>query len=135
MKRVKGNADGQKNVEMRRVIDDACPREQPLEIFEQKVPVFEETEHAQVHANTGDQPCSAGMAALGSGHLSAEPKIHRRRGKKQRGEWRGPCALKKVGRDYEKIFLRVSRVHTPARGHLGHFLPAILDWFVTDKIP
>src|SRR5438270_12005430 len=60
--------------EVRRMIDDADPREQPLEIFEQKVPVFEETEHAQVHANTGDQPCSAGMAALGSGHLSASQK-------------------------------------------------------------
>ena len=116
MKRVKGNADGQKNVEMRRVIDDACPREQPLEIFEQKVPVFEETEHAQVHANAGDQPCSAGMAAFGSGHLSAEPKIHRRRGKKQRGEWRVPGAVKNVARDYEKVFSRVPRVNTPVRG-------------------
>ena len=113
MKRVKGNADGQKNVEMRRVIDDACPREQPLEIFEQKVPVFEETEHAQVHANAGDQPCSAGMAALGSGHLSAEPKIHRRRGKEQRGEWWVPRAVKNVTRDYEKIFPRVPGTNIP----------------------
>ena len=33
MKRVEGNADGQKNVEMRWLIDDADPREQPLEVF------------------------------------------------------------------------------------------------------
>ncbi len=33
MKRVKGNADGQKNVEMRWLIDDADAREQPLKIL------------------------------------------------------------------------------------------------------
>jgi hypothetical protein len=41
MKRVKGNADGQKNVEVRWLIDDTKAREQPLEILQQKVSVFE----------------------------------------------------------------------------------------------
>ena len=54
MKRVEGNADGQKNVEMRWLIDDADPRKQPLKILQQKVPVFEKPEHAQVHADAGD---------------------------------------------------------------------------------
>jgi hypothetical protein len=116
MKRVKGNADRQENVEMRRVVDDADAREQPLEIFEQKIPVFEETEHAQVHANAGDQPGPARMALFGPGHLSAEPKIHGRRGKEQRGEWRVPCAIKNVARDYEKIFPRIPGMNTPIRG-------------------
>jgi hypothetical protein len=34
MKCIKGNADRQKNVEMRWLIDDADLREQPLEIFQ-----------------------------------------------------------------------------------------------------
>ena len=59
MESVKGNADGQKNVEMRWLINDADAGEQPLEIFQQKVPVFEESQHAQVHADAGNQPRAA----------------------------------------------------------------------------
>ena len=116
MKRVKGNADRQKNVEVRGLVEDSSAREQPLEILEQKVPVFEKTEHAQVHANAGNQPCPAGMAAFGPGHLSAKPKIHRRGGKKQCGEWRVPRAVKNVACDYEKIFSRVPGTNTPVGG-------------------
>src|SRR6266496_189284 len=56
------------------------------------------------------------MARFGSGHLSAEPKIHRRRRKEQYGEWRVPRAVKNVARDYEKIFPRVPRTNTPVGG-------------------
>ena len=59
MKSVKGDADGQKNVEMRRLINDANASEQPLKIFQQEIPVFEESQHAQVHADAGNQPRAA----------------------------------------------------------------------------
>src|SRR5437016_8740882 len=107
MKRVEGNADGQKNVEMRWLIDDADAPEYPLKILQQKISVFEEPKHAQVHADAANQPGPARMPPFSLGNLSAEPKIHRRRGKEQRGEWRVPRAVKDVARDYEKIFPRV----------------------------
>ena len=56
MKRVERDADRQKDIEMRRLVDDADARQEPLEIFEQEVSVFEKPEHAQVHADAGDQP-------------------------------------------------------------------------------
>ena len=56
------------------------------------------------------------MASLGPGHLSAEPKIHCCRGKKQCGERRIPCAIKNVARGYEKIFPRVPGSDAPVRG-------------------
>src|SRR5205823_9451401 len=74
MKRVKGNADGQKNVEVRWLIDDTKAREQPLEILQQKVPVFEKPEHAQVHADAGNQPGAPGMKAFGPSNSRPEPK-------------------------------------------------------------
>src|SRR5437762_13293643 len=107
MKRVKGNANGQKNIEMRWLVDDTDAREQPLKILQQKVPVFEEPEHAQVHADAANQPDATRMPPFGPGNLSAEPKIHCRRGKEQHGEWRVPRAVKNVARDYEKILPRV----------------------------
>src|SRR5437660_265606 len=56
MKSVKGNADRQQDVEVRWMIDDADSGEEPLEIFQQEVSVFEKPEHAQVHAEAGNQP-------------------------------------------------------------------------------
>ena len=56
MKGVKGNADGQQDVEMRRLINNPDLQQQPFEILEQKVSVLEKPEHAQVHCNTGNQP-------------------------------------------------------------------------------
>ena len=109
----KGNADGQKNVEMRWLIDDADPRKQPLKILQQKVPVFEKPEHAQVHADAANQPGPARMRAFRLGNLSAEPKIHCRRGKEQRGERRVSRAVKDVARAYEKIFPRVPGTNAP----------------------
>ena len=54
MESVKGNSDRKQNVQMRRLIDDPDSRKQPLKIFEQKVSVFEKSEHAQIHANARD---------------------------------------------------------------------------------
>ena len=116
MKRVEGNADGQKNVEMRWLIDDADAPEQPLKILQQKISVFEKPEHAQVHADTANQPGAPRMSSLGLGNSSAEPKIHCRRGKEQRGKWRVPRAVKDVARDYEKIFPRVPGTNAPVNG-------------------
>jgi hypothetical protein len=48
VKGVKGNSDGQQDVEMRRLVDDPDPPHQPLEIFEEEISVFEKAEHAQV---------------------------------------------------------------------------------------
>jgi hypothetical protein len=113
MECVKGNADGQKNVEMRWLIDDADPREQPLKVLQQKVPVFEKPEHAQVHADAANQPRAARTPTLSFRHLSSEPKIHRRRGKEQRGERRVPRTVKNIARDYEEIFPRVPGTYAP----------------------
>src|SRR6266536_5255707 len=116
MKRVKGNPNGQKNVEMRWLVDDTDAREQPLKILQQKVPVFEEPEHAQVHADAANQPDASRMASFSRGNSSAEPKIHCRRGKEQRGKWRVPCAIKNVARDYEKIFPGIPGTYAPIGG-------------------
>src|SRR6266704_3587405 len=117
MKRVKGNANGQKNVEMRWLVDDTDAREQPLKILQEKVPVFEEPEHAQVHADAANQPDAPRMASFSLGNSSAEPKIHCRRGKEQRGKWRIPRAIKNIACDHEEIFPRVPGTHAPVHGH------------------
>src|SRR2546428_4919225 len=57
------------------------------------------------------------MASFSPGNSRSEPKIHRRRGKKQRGEWRIPCAVKNIARYYQKIFPRVPGTDAPVRGH------------------
>src|SRR5205823_12895459 len=106
MKRVKGNANGQKNVEMWWLVDDADASEQPLKILEEKVTVFEEAEHAQVHADAANQPDASRMASFSLGNSSAEPKIHCCRGKEQGGEWWVPSAVENVARNHEEIFLR-----------------------------
>src|SRR5438270_11896029 len=58
MKGVKGDANREKNIEVRWMIDDADACEQPLEILEQEVSVFEESQHAQIHADAGYKPAS-----------------------------------------------------------------------------
>ena len=98
------------------MIDDSEAREQPLKIFQQKVPVFEKTEHAQVHADAGNQPRAPRMVSPGLAKLSAKPKIHCRRGEEQRREWRVPRAVKNVARDHEEIFPRVPGTHAPVGG-------------------
>src|SRR5437868_14320536 len=100
MKSVEGNADRQKDIEVRRMVDHADAREDPLEIFQQEVSVFEKPEHAQVHADTANQPYAPRMAWFGPGNSSPEPEIHRRRGKEKCGERRIPSAVKNVARSH-----------------------------------
>ena len=117
MERVKGNADRKQNIEMRWLVDDADAREQPLEILKEKISVFEEAEHAQVHRDAPDEPELAGALTLRASDARAEPKIHRRRGEKQRRERRIPRAIENVARCYEQIFARVPGPDAPVRGH------------------
>src|SRR5438045_8786448 len=103
MERVEGNADRQKDVEVRWMIDDADAREEPLEIFQQEVSVFEKPEHAEVHADTADQPSSSRRLVLGFGNLPAQPKIHRGGGKSERGKGWIPSAVTAITRGNEQI--------------------------------
>ena len=98
---------------MRWLINDANASEQPLKIFQQKVPVFEESQHAQVHADAGNQPRATRTPAFRPAHLPAEPKIHCRRGKEQCGERRIPRTVKNIARDDEEIFPRIPGTYAP----------------------
>ena len=117
MERVKGNADRQKDVEVRWMIDDADAREEPLEIFQQEVSVFEKPEHAQVHADTGNQPCATRGSVFRFCNLPAQPKIHRGRGKKERGKRWIPGAVKNVARRHQQILPRIPGADAPVQGH------------------
>jgi hypothetical protein len=117
MKRVEGNSDRQKYVEVRRVINDADPRDEPLEIFEQKVSVFEKAEHAEVHANARHQPDAARMLSFRLCDSRSEPEIHCRRGKEERGKGRVPRAVKNVAGADEQVFARVPGADAPVKCH------------------
>src|SRR5207253_9806271 len=119
MERVKGNADRKQNIEMRRLIDDADARNEPLEILKEKIPVLEKSEHAQIHAYAPDQPAAA-RTPLGRRNLSPEPEIHRRCGKQKRGERRVPGAVKKVTGDDEQIFPCRPRTDAPVKRDHDH---------------
>ncbi len=84
---------------MRRLINDPNAREEPLEILEQKISIFEKPEHGQIHADARDQPAFLVVGRFGD--LAAEPEIHRGRRKKEGGEWRIPRAVENVTRDHE----------------------------------
>jgi len=116
MKGVEGDADGQKNVEMWWLINDANASEQPLKILQQEVPVLEESQHAQVHADAANQPRTTRTSSFCPAHLPAKPKIHCRRGKEQRREGRIPRAVKDVASDYEKILPRIPGTYAPIGG-------------------
>ena len=96
MESVKGNSDRKQNVQMRWLIDDPQSREEPLKILEQKVSVFKEPEHAQIHANASDQPAASRVLISGFGHLTAKPKIHRGGPEQKRSEGRVPGAVKNI---------------------------------------
>jgi hypothetical protein len=105
---------------MRRLINDADARDEPLEILKEKISVFEEAEHAQVHANARDEPAAFCMSIFRFGDLTAEPEIHRRCGKQKRGEWRVPSAVKKVTGDDEQIFPCRPRTDAPVKRDHDH---------------
>ena len=104
MERIKGNSDRQQNIEMRRLINDPDAGEEPLEILKQEISVLEEAEHAQIHANAGDQPTLLRVSILRFADLAPKPEIHRRCRKQKRGKRRIPRPVKNVARDYEQIF-------------------------------
>src|SRR5256885_6248438 len=96
-----------KDVEMWRMVDHPDAGEEPLEIFQQEVSVFEKPEHAQVHADTGNQPCATRGSVFRFCNLPAQPKIHRGSGKKERGKRWIPGAVKNVARGHQQILSRI----------------------------
>src|SRR3954469_23447787 len=115
MKSVKGNSDRKQNVQMRRLIDDPQSREEPLKILEQKVSVFKEPQHAQIHANTRNQPAPSCMLISGFAHSTAKPKIHGGGSEQKRSERRVPSAVKNVTGYDEQIFPRLPRTNAPVK--------------------
>src|SRR6476620_8835497 len=120
MNSVKGNSDRKQKVQMRRLIEDPQSREEPLKILEQKVSVFKEPEHAQIHANARDQPPTSCILISGFGHLTAKPKIHRGGPEHERSERRVPGAVKNVTGYDEQIFPRLPRTNAPVKSDNGH---------------
>src|SRR4030095_547335 len=119
MESVKGNSDREQNVQMRRLIDNPDSREQPLKIFEQKVSVLKEPEHAQIHANARNQPATSCMF-FGFAHLTAKPKIHRSAPEKESRERRVPSAIKDVAGCNKQIFPRLPRTNAPVGSDNDH---------------
>jgi hypothetical protein len=105
---------------MRRLIDDPHSRQEPLKILQQKVSVFKEPEHAQIHANARNQPATSCMLISGFGHLPAEPKIHRGGPEQERSERRVPGAVKNVTGYDEQIFPRLPRMNAPVKSDNEH---------------
>src|ERR1043166_1400444 len=100
---------------MRRLVNDSDPRQQPLEILQQKISVFEEPEHAQVHANAGNQPPGLPMQTLHLGNLAAEPEIHAGCRKEQGGKWRVPGAVKNIARYDQQVFSQLPSLKAPVK--------------------
>jgi hypothetical protein len=120
MESVKGNSDRKQNVQVRRLIEDSDSRDQPLKIFEQKVSVFKEPEHAQIHANARNQPATSCMLISGFGHLTAKPKIHGGSSEQERSERRVPGAIKNVTGYDEQIFPGLPRTNAPVKSDNNH---------------
>ena len=120
MESVKGNSDRKQNVQMRRLIDDPQSRDEPLKILEQKVSVFKEPQHAQIHANARNQPPTPCMLISGFAHLTAKPKIHRGGPEQERSEGRIPGAIKNVTGYHEQILPRLPRTNAPVKSDNGH---------------
>ena len=120
MESVKRNSDRKQDVQMRRLIEDPDSREQPLEILEQKVSVFKEPEHAQIHANARNQPTTSCMLISGFAHSTAKPKIHRCGAEQERGERRVPSAIKNVTGYDEQVFPRCPGTNAPVKGDNDH---------------
>ena len=95
------------------MINDSDAGEQPLEILKQEISVFEKTQHAQVHADAGDEPSLLAMSILRLSNLAAEPEIHRGGGEQKRSEWWIPRTVKNVAGDHEKVLPRLPRVNAP----------------------
>ena len=105
---------------MRRLIDDPHSRQEPLKILQQKVSVFKEPEHAQIHANARNQPATSCMLISGFGHLTAKPKIHRGGPEQERSERWVPRAVKSITGYDEQIFPRLPRMNAPVKSDNEH---------------
>lgn len=105
---------------MRRLINNPHSREEPLKILEQKVSVFKEPEHAQIHANARDQPAASCMVISGSGHLTAKPKIHRGGPEQERSERRVPGTVKSITGYDEQVFPGLPRTNAPVKSDNDH---------------
>jgi hypothetical protein len=88
--------------------------------LEQKVSVFKEPEHAQIHANARDQPATSRMLIGGFAHLTTKPKIHRGSPEQEHGERRVPRAVKDVTGYDEQIFPGLPRTNGPVKGDYHH---------------
>src|ERR1700747_1693538 len=99
---------------MRWLVNDSDPREQPLEILQEKISIFEEPEHAQVHPHAGTQPRALPMR-LRSGNLTAEPEIHAGCRKEQRGKWRVPGAVKNIARYDQQVSSQLPPLKAPVK--------------------
>ena len=99
---------------MRRLVNNSDARQQPLEILQEKISVFKEPKHAQVHANAGNQPRALPMC-LRPSNLTAEPEIHAGCRKKQRGKWRVPGAVKNIARYHQQVFSQLPSVKAPIK--------------------
>ena len=99
---------------MRRLVNDSDAREQPVEILKQKISIFEEPEHAQVHAHAGNQPPALPMHVR-LGNLAAKPEIHSGCRKQQRGKWRVPGAVKNIARYDQQVFSKLPPLKAPVK--------------------
>src|SRR4029077_9056510 len=120
MESVKGNSDRKQNVQMRGLIDDPQSREEPLKILEQKVSVFKEPKHAQIHANARNQPATSRVLISGFSHLTAKPKIHRGGTEQKCSERRVPRAEKNITGYDEQFFPRPPRTNAPVKSNNDH---------------
>lgn len=117
MKCVERDADRQKEIEPRRVISDPAARQRPLEVLQQKVPVFKKAEHAQVYRDADHEPDLARFGLRLFSHDPAEVEVHRGGSEKERGKGRIPRAVKNVTRHDEEIFARGPGAQHPIRAH------------------
>src|SRR2546423_5057706 len=82
-------------------------------MLQEKISVFEETEHAQIHANAGNEPPAFSMRIFRLGNLAAEPEIHAGCRKEQRRKWRIPGAIKNIARYDQQVFSQLPATKTP----------------------
>ena len=120
VKGVERDADGQEDIEVRRLVLNAATRQRPGEVLEEEVPVLEKAEHAQVHGHADPEPDLALVWFLHRAHFSAEIEIECSRREEEHSERRIPRAVKEVARDEEQILPRFPRAHRPVRAQNEH---------------
>src|SRR5205085_11499608 len=109
MECIERDPDRQEQVEVRRLISDACAAQQPLEVREQEVSVLEETEHAEIRREARDQPAAPRTGGGRARDARPQIKIQRRRAEEQQGKGRIPSPVENVARDEEEILSSLPR--------------------------